>query len=148
MTGGGQFSCRQGVRFGCRLTYLRFPIAHRRVTRTTKLLEPLFGDERRRMKIVANTFGERAVRKRMCAALIRASESWRGIQLKSFEAKQLEAVGAALASEHERRYEPTMRSEPVSPAGGSGRDRTGPTATLRPSLYSMPDSMLSSTRLT
>ena len=118
------------------------------MTRTTKLLEPLFGDERRRMKIVANTFGERAVRKRMCAALIRASESWRGIQLKSFEAKQLEAVGAALASEHERRHEPTMRPEPVSPAGGSGRDRTGPTATLRPSLYSMPDSMLSSTRLT
>jgi transposase-like protein len=47
------------------------------VIRTTNLLERLFGEERRRMKIVANAFGERAVLKLMYAALIRASESWR-----------------------------------------------------------------------
>ena len=34
--------------------HLRFPIAHRRVIRTTNLLERLFGEERRRMKIVSN----------------------------------------------------------------------------------------------
>jgi transposase-like protein len=47
------------------IAHLRFPIAHRRVIRTTNLLERLFGEERRRMKIVANAFGERAVLKLM-----------------------------------------------------------------------------------
>lgn len=76
--------------------HLRFPIAHRRVVRTTNLLERLFGEERRRMKIVANPFGERAVLKLMYAALIRASEGWRGIVINAFEAKQLEAIGREL----------------------------------------------------
>ena len=35
------------------IAHLGFPIAHRRVIRTTNLLERLFGEERRRMKIVA-----------------------------------------------------------------------------------------------
>jgi hypothetical protein len=47
--------------------------------RTTNLLERLFVEERRRMKIIANTFGERPVQKLMYAAIIRASEGWRGI---------------------------------------------------------------------
>jgi hypothetical protein len=46
------------------IAHLRFPIAHRRVIRTTNLLERLFGEERRRMKIVANAFGERVSRDR------------------------------------------------------------------------------------
>ena len=87
------------------IAHLRFPIAHR-VIRTTNLLERLFGEERRRMKIVANAFGERAVLKLMYAALIRASESWRGIQMKPFEVKQLEAMKEDLDAEHRRRHEP------------------------------------------
>ncbi len=107
------------------IAHLRFPIAHRRVIRTTNLLERLFGEERRRMKIVANAFGERAVLKLMYAALIRASESWRGIQIKSFETKQLEAVGAEFDAEHQRRHAPTKtRSEAVSPSRNSSRNRT------------------------
>jgi transposase-like protein len=107
------------------VAHLRFPIAHRRVIRTTNLLERLFAEERRRMKIVANAFGERAVLKLMYAALIRASESWRGLQIKPFEAKQLEAVGAELDDEHERRHEPTKTtSEGVPPSRKSSRDRT------------------------
>jgi len=46
---------------------------HRRVTRTTNLLERLFGEERRRTKVIPHAFGERAVIKLMYAALIRAS---------------------------------------------------------------------------
>ena len=52
------------------------------------------------MRIVANAFGERAVLKLMYAALIRASETWRGVQVNPFELKQLEAVGAELDAEH------------------------------------------------
>ena len=107
------------------IAHLRFPIAHRRVIRTTNLLERLFGEERRRMKIVSNAFGERAVLKLMYAALIRASETWRGIQVKPFETKQLEAVGAELDTEHRRRHNPTRtKSEGVSPSRKSSKNRT------------------------
>jgi hypothetical protein len=40
--------------------------------RTTNLLERLFVEERRRLKIIPNAFGERAVLKLMFGALIRA----------------------------------------------------------------------------
>ena len=36
------------------IAHLRFPIAHRRVIRTTNLLERLFGEERRRMKCISS----------------------------------------------------------------------------------------------
>jgi transposase-like protein len=44
----------------------------------TNLLERLFGEERRRTKVIPHVFGERAVLKLMYAALIRAAERWRG----------------------------------------------------------------------
>jgi transposase-like protein len=43
--------------------HLRLPVTHRRSTRTTNLIERLFGEERRRLKIVPNAFGE----KRRCS---------------------------------------------------------------------------------
>jgi len=36
--------------------------------------------------------------------LIRASEGWRGIQMKPFELEQLEAIGRELDAEHARRH--------------------------------------------
>ena len=111
--------------FDACIAHLRFPIAHRRVIRTTNLLERLFGEERRRMKIVAHAFGERAVLKLMYAALIRASESWRGIQMKPLEVKQLEVIRAELDAEHERRHAATRSmSEGVSPSRISSKNRT------------------------
>jgi hypothetical protein len=66
---------------------------------------------------VANAFGERPVLKVMYSALIRASDGWRWIQVKPFETKQLEAVGAELVAEHRHRYEPaSTKSEGVSPS--------------------------------
>ena len=47
-----------------------------RATRTTNLLERLFGEERRRLKIIPNAFGEKAVLKLMFGAMIRAAERW------------------------------------------------------------------------
>jgi len=45
----------------------------------TNLLERLFGEERRRTKVIPHAFGERAVLKLMYAALIRASQGWRRV---------------------------------------------------------------------
>jgi len=106
------------------IAHLRFPIAHRRVIRTTNLLERLFGEERRRMKIVANAFGERAVLKLMYAALIRASEGWRGIVFKPLEAKQLEAIGGELDDEFRQHQEPKAKSQVASLSRKTSKNRT------------------------
>jgi hypothetical protein len=43
-----------------------------------------FGEERRRLKIVPNAFGEKPVLKLMFAALIRTAESWRALRFTEF----------------------------------------------------------------
>ena len=72
------------------IAHLRLPIAHRRAIRTTNLLERLFGEERRRTKVIPHAFGERAVLKLIYAALIRASQTWRRIVISEFELKQID----------------------------------------------------------
>jgi putative transposase len=60
------------------IAHLRLPVTHRRFIRTTNLLERLFVEERRRLKIIPNGFGEKPVLKLMIGALIRAADRWRG----------------------------------------------------------------------
>ena len=62
------------------IAHLRMPITHRRAIRTTNLLERLFVEERRRLKIIPNAFGEKAVLKLMFGAMIRAAERLAGDQ--------------------------------------------------------------------
>ena len=81
--------------------HLRFPVTHRRAIRTTNLLERLFVEERRRLKIIPNAFGERAVLKLMFGALIRAAERWKSIKVTEFERRQLSAVKKELDQEYE-----------------------------------------------
>ena len=96
------------------IAHLRLPIAHRRVTRTTNLLERLFGEERRRTKIIPHAFGERAVMKLMFASLIRASQTWRGIPISDFERKQIEQLRDELNAQFQERHAP-----PISAASRS-----------------------------
>ena len=77
--------------FAACIAHLKFPLSHRRAIRTTNLLERLFGEERRRTKVIPHAFGERAVLKLMYAALI-AAECWRGIKVSEFEQRQLKAI--------------------------------------------------------
>jgi putative transposase len=83
------------------IAHLRFPVTHRRAIRTTNLLERLFVEERRRLKIIPNAFGERAVLKLMFGALIRAAERWRSVKISEFERRQLAAVREDLNQEYE-----------------------------------------------
>ena len=78
--------------FAACIAHLKFPLGHRRAIRTTNLLERLFGEERRRTKVIPHAFGERAVLKLMYAALIRAAERWRGIKVSEFEQRLLKAI--------------------------------------------------------
>ena len=107
--------------FDACIAHLVLPIAHRRVTRTTNLLERLFGEERRRTKTIPHAFGERAVMKLMYASLIRASQTWRGVLINEFERKQLDALRDELNAQFEQQYatplKPVSRSRNYSKQG-------------------------------
>jgi transposase-like protein len=90
---------------------LQFPIAHRKVIRTTNLLERLFLEERRRTKIIPHAFGERPVLKLMYAAMIRAADRWRGIAVGEFEQRQLRAIRDELDRAHTERVRPVARPQ-------------------------------------
>jgi transposase-like protein len=98
------------------IAHLRFPVTHRRAIRTTNLLERLFLEERRRLKIIPNAFGERAVLKLMFGALIRAAERWKSIKVTEFERRQITAVRTELDHEYETqiglRTQPSMDAAP------------------------------------
>jgi transposase-like protein len=107
------------------IAHLRFPLAHRRVVRTTNLLERLFGEERRRTKVIPHAFGERAVLKLMYAALIRAAERWRGIKMTEFERRQLKAIRDELDRAHAERTAPAVSQNVTAPPTRlSSKDRT------------------------
>lgn len=85
------------------IAHLRMPVTHRRAIRTTNLLERLFVEERRRLKIIPNAFGEKPVLKLMFGAMIRAAERWRAIRITDFEQRQMKAVRQELDQEYEAR---------------------------------------------
>ena len=100
------------------IAHLRMPVTHRRAIRTTNLLERLFVEERRRLKIIPNAFGERPVLKLMFGAMTRAAERWRRVRFTEFERRQIEAVRQELGAEYEA--DNTIRHAPqrVSTATG------------------------------
>lgn len=107
------------------IAHLAFPLAHRRAIRTTNLLERLFGEERRRTKVIPHAFGERAVLKLMYAALIRAAERWRGLKMTEFERRQLKAIRDELDRAHAERTAPAVRTNvTASQSRLSSKDRT------------------------
>ena len=107
------------------IAHLHFPLRHRRVVRTTNLLERLFLEERRRTKIIPHAFGERPVLKLMYAAVIRAADRWRGIQVGEFEQRQLKAIRDELNRAHADRTKPAVRpATSASPVGLSSKSRT------------------------
>jgi transposase-like protein len=95
--------------------HLKFPLAHRRAIRTTNLLERLFGEERRRTKVIPHAFGERAILKLMYAALIRAAERWHGLKVTEFEGRQLKAIRDELNDSFETRTAPVTSNTAAAP---------------------------------
>jgi putative transposase len=107
------------------IAHLRFPLAQLRAIRTTNLLERLFGEERRRTKVIPHAFGERAVLKLMYAALIRSAESWRGLRVSEFERRQLTASRNELDRAHAERTAPVVKANvTASPTRLSSKTRT------------------------
>jgi transposase-like protein len=95
--------------FDACIAHLRMPVTHRRAIRTTNLLERLFVEERRRLKIIPNAWGERPVLKLMFGAMTRAAERWRSIRFTDFERRQIAEVRKDLDAEYKA-------SDTISPA--------------------------------
>lgn len=107
------------------IAHLRMPVTHRRAIRTTNLLERLFLEERRRLKIIPNAFGEKPVLKLMFGAMIRAAERWRAIRFTDFERRQIAAVRQDLDQEYQVQIaQPVRSSAPQSPGRFSSNSRT------------------------
>jgi putative transposase len=104
------------------IAHLRLPIAHRKATRTTNLLERLFGEERRRTKVIPHAFGEKPVLKLMFASLMRASQSWRRVIISEFELKQIRELRSQLETEFNQQSMP--KNQPASPQTFSSKKRT------------------------
>jgi transposase-like protein len=98
--------------FDACIAHLRCPSSHRRVIRTTNLLERLFEEERRRTKAVSSFFGERPVLKLAFAALIRGAERWRGLRVTDFERIHLQRLREELEKKHRKENAPAV--EPSS----------------------------------
>ena len=63
------------------LTYLRFPQIHWKVIRTSNLIERMFGEGRRRTKVIPRFPTESACLRLLYATLITASRSWKGVRM-------------------------------------------------------------------
>jgi transposase-like protein len=71
------------------LTALKLPVKLRRVARTTNLLERLFGESRRRTKVIPHFFEEGAAMRLVYATLVAASRKWRGVEMSTVSFKDL-----------------------------------------------------------
>ena len=98
------------------IAHLRMPVTHRRAIRTTNLLERLFVEERRRLKIIPNAFGERPVLKLMFGAMTRAAERWRAIRFTEFERRQIDAVRQELNTDYETENTTSKAAQHQRPA--------------------------------
>jgi transposase-like protein len=104
------------------ISHLRLPIAHRRAIRTTNLLERLFGEERRRTKVIPHAFGERPVLKLMYSALMRASQTWQRVAIGELELKQIDELKRELDDDFKQRTASAVL--PVSRPRISSKEKT------------------------
>ena len=88
------------------------------------MLKRLFVEERRRLKIIPNAFGEKAVLKLMFAALARAAERWRSVKVTEFERRQLTAIRNELDQEYEAQVGLNVQSSKDAQAKISSTSRT------------------------
>jgi transposase-like protein len=74
------------------LTVLRFPEPHRKRIRTTNLLERLFGEGRRRTKVIPRFMNDKSGLGLMFAVLVDASAGWHGIRMNPAIGRELEVL--------------------------------------------------------
>jgi len=89
------------------VAHLRFPLEHRKRTRSTNLLERTFVEVRRRTKIIGRFPGETSALSLIWAVLELASRGWRGITMTPKAVAHIERI---------RRGKTPAPNVPTSPA--------------------------------
>lgn len=72
------------------LQCLRLPKEHQKRVRTTNVLERLFGENRRRVKVIPHFFDEKAGMKLVYATLLASSKKWRGVRMTPLISKMID----------------------------------------------------------
>lgn len=85
------------------LNVLKLPLRHRKIVRTTNLVERSFVEERRRSKVTGGFFTEKAGLKIVFSVLIRASQRWKRIPMGEKELNQIKTLKEELLIEHEEK---------------------------------------------
>jgi transposase-like protein len=80
------------------VTHLRFPLEHRKRTRSTNLLEHTLVEVRRRTKIIGRFPGETSALSLIWAVLELASRGWRGITMTPKAVAQIERLRRSRSS--------------------------------------------------
>jgi len=84
------------------VAHLRFPLEHRKRTRSTNLLERTFVEVRRRTKIIGRFPGETSALSLIWAVLELASRGWRGVTMTPKAVAQIERIRRAHTPNDER----------------------------------------------
>ncbi len=79
-----------------------------RLRNLRSLLERLFLEARRLTKVVPHAFGEQPILKLLYAAVIRATDRWRGLVIGEFEQRQLRTIRDELNQAHTARVAPAV----------------------------------------
>lgn len=74
------------------LQCLKLPPEHHKRVRTINLLERLFGENRRRVKVIPHFFAEHAGLKLVYAAMLAASKKWRGVKMDAIINKRIDEL--------------------------------------------------------
>ena len=74
------------------LTCLKFPEAHRKIVRTTNLLERLMGEVRRRTKVIPRFPSEKSTILLVYAVMIEVSKKWRGVRMTAGIVRELQKL--------------------------------------------------------
>jgi putative transposase len=91
------------------VAHLRFPLEHRKRTRSTNLLERTFVEVRRRTKIIGRFPGETSALSLIWAVLELASRGWRGVTMTPKAIAHIERIRRATPSPPTRRTPPPRR---------------------------------------
>lgn len=76
------------------LTALKFPFMNHRQIRSTNLLERLFGEGRRRTKIIPRFTSESSALSLVFAVLVDTSEGWKGVRMKPYIEQRLRQMAS------------------------------------------------------
>lgn len=82
------------------LTHLKYPGGHRKHIRTTNTIERAFVEEKRRTKIIPQHAHERGAIGLVFSVLIRASNSWRKVNMSELELTQLKNMKKLICPEN------------------------------------------------